>query len=343
MVMAFHFSQLHPGPALVQRLGVIGQTGVDLFFVLSGFLITRILLASKESPTFFRTFYARRVFRIFPLYYGYLAFHYFVLPWIFNNSGNFALPWIFNNPVAGWEKQWWFWLYLQNIPATFPGFTWSGPGHFWSLAVEEHFYLFWPVAVWALSRQGFKRLTIGVLLFTPLLRAVFLAEGLQVYYFTFTRMDALAFGALLALVSTSQRVGDWLPWLRGLAIALPVLMLGFFAVLSGSQAMWLQVVKLSLIPATYAAVMGVIVLDPKLVRFDTLLALPPLRWVGKISYGLYVYHPFAFILSHEHLRMSGSYAGDLFLGFGLAFLFAAVSYRFFEEPILRLKRHFAYA
>jgi len=328
--MTFHFSQLHAGPALVQKLAVIGQTGVDLFFVLSGFLITRILLASKDSPTFFRTFYARRVFRIFPLYYGYLAFHYFALPWIFNYS------------VVGFEKQWWFWLYLQNIPATFPGFEWSGPGHFWSLAVEEHFYLFWPVLVWALSRRGFKWLTIGVLIFTPLLRAVFLANELQVFYFTFTRMDALAFGALLAVVSTSDRVPRWLPVLRGLAVILPILMLGFFAALSGSQATWLQVVKLSLIPATYAAVMGVIVLDPALARFDSLLAIPPLRWIGKISYGLYVYHPFAFHLSHDHLGVT-SYAGDMLLGFGLAFLFAALSYRFFEEPILRLKRHFAYA
>ena len=237
MVMFFHFTGHHGEPGWLRQAAVLGQTGVDLFFVLSGFLITRILLATREAPHFFRTFYTRRALRIFPLYYGYLVFHYLVLPMCFHY------------PVPAWEKQWWFWFYLQNIPAIFPGHNISGPGHFWSLAIEEHFYLFWPLAVWALSRRGFTWFALGTIVLAPVLRAIFLVQGWQVFYFTFTRMDALAYGGVLALIYTSVQLECWKPWLRGAAIGLPLLLAPAFLFLSGSQAIWLQVVKLGLIPA----------------------------------------------------------------------------------------------
>jgi peptidoglycan/LPS O-acetylase OafA/YrhL len=126
MVMGFHFVGHHGESAHLVRASVIGQTGVDLFFVLSGFLITRILLSTKESPHFFRSFYARRTLRIFPLYFAYLAIYFFLLP-----------P-LLGDPIPPFATQMWSWFYLENVPQTFNLHS-SGPGHFWSLAVEEQF------------------------------------------------------------------------------------------------------------------------------------------------------------------------------------------------------------
>ena len=143
MVMVFHFVGHHGEPRAIVQASVIGQTGVDLFFVLSGFLITRILLASRQSEHYFRSFYARRTLRIFPLYFGFLAIYFFLLPLLFGE------------PIPPAPTQLWSWFYLENVPQTFVSLRTSGPGHFWSLAVEEHFYLIWPLLVFSLSRRGF--------------------------------------------------------------------------------------------------------------------------------------------------------------------------------------------
>ena len=146
MVMTFHFFQrddwrhIPIGRALTS-ISHIGQTGVDLFFVLSGFLITGILLDAKGSPHYFRTFYVRRVLRIFPLQYVALAFFFFVLPLIAN------VPWV---PFG---DQLWGWLYAINLHTTFSSTEARLPGHFWSLAVEEHFYFIWPAVVLMCSRR----------------------------------------------------------------------------------------------------------------------------------------------------------------------------------------------
>ena len=143
LVICFHFWQVFTyGPySLVGKIAMWGQTGVDLFFVLSGFLITGILLDTKGSPSFLRNFYARRILRIFPLYYATLLTIYLIGP-LFRWSA-----WVPENQSL------WFWTYLQNLPMTFaPGHV-AGPEHFWSLAVEEQFYMVWPFLVLRLDPQ----------------------------------------------------------------------------------------------------------------------------------------------------------------------------------------------
>ena len=145
LVMLFHFFQARPLPAApvireLTKLTALGQTGVDLFFVLSGFLITGILLDARGKQNALKVFYFRRVLRIFPLYYAYLIVAFLVLP-AFHAASHVT-----------YSNQWWFWFYCQNIQATFAAsFPTTGPGHFWSLAVEEHFYLIWPFIVLRLS------------------------------------------------------------------------------------------------------------------------------------------------------------------------------------------------
>src|SRR5258706_13600578 len=154
MVMMVHFGGTTdhgiPGAALwFSRLTGAGWCGVDLFFVLSGFLITGILYDAKGAPGGLRTFYARRVLRIFPLYYGTLVVLFVILPLL--------AP----GPNPGLEKvaqqQGWLWLYFSNFAAVFIGdHTFAGglvqAGHFWSLAIEEQFYLVWPLVVLTLRR-----------------------------------------------------------------------------------------------------------------------------------------------------------------------------------------------
>jgi peptidoglycan/LPS O-acetylase OafA/YrhL len=330
LVMVFHFVGHHGEPTAILQASVIGQTGVELFFVLSGFLITRILLLSRDSPHFFKAFYARRTLRIFPLYYGFLAIHFFLLP-----------P-IFGSPIPAFGSQLWSWFYLQNIPATFTSLQSTGPSHFWSLAIEEHFYFVWPLMVFILSRRRFFTLVIASLVLPPVLRVMFLSHGIGVFYFTLTRVDALGFGALLALLLTDEAwASRHTRMFRPVLICLGILLLPSFALLSGSRYDWLQVVKLSLIPAFYFALIGFCIIDPSARPLTRLLSVGWLRWLGAISYGLYVFHPTCLWLV-QRLVAPSSFLIDIVMSFGLTITVAYLSFRFFESPILKLKRHFHY-
>ena len=140
------------GPVFT-KVALSGLMGVDLFFVLSGFLITGILLDTKDTNEFFKNFYARRFLRIFPLYYGVLFILFCILPKIitFDTAAN---------EMAG--HQWWLWAYLTNFPGH-PAWDNSALfklGHFWSLAVEDHFYFVWPFVVYFVSNRLLKKICI---------------------------------------------------------------------------------------------------------------------------------------------------------------------------------------
>ena len=150
MVMLLHFVGAVPPADRVEDVIVgvtnYGSYGVELFFVLSGFLITGILYDARNEPYYFRNFYMRRVLRIFPLYYGVLALVFFVAP---------LISWL-RGPTLDYlvERQAWAWLYAINIYIAKNGeWSFSYLDHFWSLAIEEHFYLFWPLVVFVLARR----------------------------------------------------------------------------------------------------------------------------------------------------------------------------------------------
>src|SRR5271163_3176422 len=150
MVLLFHFVGNASPSSWVERaiVGVTGygSYGVELFFVLSGFLITGILYDTHKEPHYFRNFYMRRFLRIFPLYYGVLALVFFVAPLIPSLRG----------PTLDFlvDRQSWAWLYAVNIYIAKHGeWSFSYLDHFWSLAIEEHFYFFWPLVVFVLARR----------------------------------------------------------------------------------------------------------------------------------------------------------------------------------------------
>jgi len=338
MIMVFHGWQggAFGGLGAVGRassIWVFGQTGVDLFFVLSGFLITRILIATKGSPHYFKIFYTRRVLRIFPLYYLALVIY------------DFVLPLVKGQPIASFGQTWWYWVYLQNVPITFHAFTASGPGHFWSLGVEEHFYLLWPLLVYLLPVKKLHWLSLGIIIGAVVFRAIFIygfGMGAEVFFFTPCRMDALAFGTLLACIEAAGLMAR-LKWVFLVAFLAVVPVLGMvWSHVTGEGSNWLQLSKFSFIAIAYFAAIGTVISfqNAKWVRLS--LANKPLRFAGKISYGLYVYHPICFgfvfglIAFHNH--------GLLALSAGMAatFLVSWASFRFFESYFLGLKKYFSY-
>src|SRR5262245_4715813 len=147
-----------------------GWVGVDLFFVLSGFLITGILFDAKEKERYFRNFYVRRALRIFPLYYAVLALTLLVVPWLTPNLAPDFQP--------ATSAQAWLWLYAANVLQAYEGSWCLGPlNHFWSLAIEEHFYLAWPAVIYLASRRMAMRLCGGLFAASILARAFWLAAG----------------------------------------------------------------------------------------------------------------------------------------------------------------------
>jgi peptidoglycan/LPS O-acetylase OafA/YrhL len=334
MVMWFHFFQFYsPGGTgvagmWIKRLSSAGQTGVDLFFVLSGFLITRILLAAKDQPRYFINFYTRRALRILPLYYLFLVIFVFIQPTLVGER------------TPSWTQHWWSWVYLQNIPMSF-GWPAYYPAHFWSLAVEEHFYLIWPLIVFHLGRRSLAIVCVSLVAACFFLRIGLLHTGISSFYFTPARFDTLSMGALLAVMepeiraerARSVRAFVCLAAFLGITLALG------FLLFSGSHASWLQIAKYPATGIAYAGLIGVAVTASAASTFSRFFSWAALRWVGGISYGLYVYHPLCFFWANRAMPHSAT-----LLRLGACFAFAALvaflSFRYWETPFLRLKRFF---
>ena len=321
--------------------------GVDLFFVLSGFLITGILFKAKGSDQFFRSFYGRRVLRIFPLYYGYLVLLFIFVP--------FFLP-----PETGQEFadiQVWYWLYLANFHTAlegWPGIT--GIGHLWSLAIEEQFYFLWPFAVWALNRRQLLYLAAACFLGAMAFRIV-MPTSLATYVMLPTRMDTLAAGAFLALVihgkNGTKVLGNWPLFLF---VASGTLLLTHFLKSGG----WLsygdkvfRVVGYTFVATTFASLIALLVTADSRSWLGRVFSSRFLVFAGKYSYGLYVLHiPAIWVVERTGLqadmvpRLWGSSLPGVFVfcmvAGGLSFLCAMASFHWWESPFLRLKRYLPY-
>ena len=347
MVMVFHFQfpAMHNSVAQLaaDRFRTLGQTGVDLFFVLSGFLITGILLDAKGGPNFLRNFYMRRVLRIFPLYYGTLLVYFFVWPLILRSifDGRSFL-------IYG--------LYLQSLmpgEGQAFGIRVQGPGHFWSLAVEEHFYLIWPMLVYFLSGWRLRVALVGIIAASIATRAVLVANDIPVFFLTPCRFDAIALGSLLAVLLRDPRWEGWLRRnaLRGFLIITAVFC-PVYIVMSGSGNHLQQVYKFTVIAVFYAAFLLIAIEDSSKHPVGRILCSRALRSVGKYSYGTYVYHAFVFGGIHYYMgpwraglsgwRLAGLASLELALAFGATFASAWLSWHLYEKQFLKLKRFFEY-
>lgn len=310
---------------MIKKVSVFGQTGVSLFFVLSGFLISRILINTKEKQHYFRNFYLRRILRIFPLYYFFLFLYYFILPTVLSEQ------------IYSFNEQKYFWIYFQNIARTFEWKS-EGPVHFWSLAVEEHFYFFWPILFFFFSIRRLTQIIIGVVVFAFLSRVIMLQYDLSVYYFTLTRMDELAIGAFLAILEKKGKlIEENAKYFQiiCLSIFVPLAFIWFFY--TGEGNITIQAVKYLLQSVVFFCFIGWVISTKSHNFFRKILSLKVLSFTGMISYGLYVFHPLCFQLVNRFILTQYSVVNFL-LSFIVTFLIAVLSYYLLELPFLRLKR-----
>lgn len=342
LVTGFRF-WCHPGTENVEVdwlycVFSLGQRGVDLFFVLSGFLITGILFDARQKPHYFRNFYMRRTLRIFPLYYAVLIVMLVLLP---RATGMF--------PQA-YQHQAWLWLYGANVLQSIRGeWCFGSFNHFWSLAVEEHFYLFWPLVIYCCSRRMGLIACGTVVGIAALARTLWLFGGgndVAAETFTLLRMDALAMGGLLALaIRGPGGVKALYPWAIAAVAVLGVVLLPILLL----QKRLLAVPEL-LLAVFFAGVILLALTASKEGCWGKLWNSPLLRFFGKYSYGMYVFQNLLIpiVASRLSVELLQNHLGSqllakltyLALMSALTIAVSVASWHLFEKHVLKLKHWF---
>ncbi len=323
-------------------LGIFAAYGwitVDLFFVLSGFLITGILLDAKGEAGYFRNFYARRALRVWPLYFALLMVVLVVLPRFRHEAHE-----------IGRFSPWYYAFFLQNL-FPFGGFILVLTPT-WTLGVEEQFYLVWPLLISLVSRRFFPVLIAAGLVASPLLRlATFYvtSDWIYIYILTFCRADSLLVGAALAywMRSGSYSEGRLLAFGRWAVALSSVPILWIFARNVAGRGRE-SVMVYSCVALLVGGLLA-LALSPRATFWRRFLRLPVMQYFGKISYGLYLIHRVAYELfersslysftrfaARPRLSIATTFMAEMLI----AFVAASLSWYLFEAPILRLKRYF---
>ena len=296
----------------------IGWAGVDLFFVLSGLLITRILRQDRDAPSFWSRFYLKRAARILPpLVVLFLVCSFYPLQrgqWlgVIFFASNFVRVFCSNihNPVV---------------------ITWS-------LAIEEQFYLFWPFAVRFLNTRQLTRLLIAILVIEPLLRGIatpFTHDYFTIYYLTPFHIDGLALGSLIAVLLENQRAK------ARLTLLIPRIFFASTACLVGGMALFpafrrpansivFNSLGYSLVILTSASLICYTLLHEK-ATVAKILSLPGLTVLGTISYGVYLYHG----IFLDFVTVPGHLVASRLLAFAGVTVYCWLSFRFYEQPMIR--------
>jgi peptidoglycan/LPS O-acetylase OafA/YrhL len=353
-VMALHFLAFHiegernSTEKLVDAVAGYGMWGVDLFFVLSGYLITGLLADTRDSAKYFSSFYMRRTLRIFPLYYGVLFVLLVLIPRSFLEA---------HAPQALQARavQPWLWSYLTNVYIAKSGsFSIPYVSHFWTLAIEEQFYIMWPLVVRFASRRTAISVAVALSVLALVSRVVLaltVSNDFWAHVFTPCRLDTLCIGAAFALWVRGPE--GWAV-LRGAAKGVPLVVAAMLALKFLASPGTSAQVALAFKEFLLAILFGVFVSTSawpsgwNLMR--AWLRWRPLMLMGKYSYGLYVFHGMIADYLDFHggfayfTRISGSLAGGLFwqaiVGSLISLLIAVASYHAYEMPFLRLKRLF---
>lgn len=350
-VMALHFVNNLVVPAnAIERAAVkvtnYGLWGVDLFFVLSGFLITGILVDTRARGRYFSSFFARRALRIFPLYFGVLLVLTVLVPARLLGAIDPELL----EARALWP---WLWSYLTNVylgPQT--GFSIPYVSHFWSLAIEEHFYLVWPFVIWWLPVPRALRLCLWLGVAALALRVYFsVAAPEQLYASVLTpcRIDALCAGGWFALAARHDAPTPRRTARLALAFGGLVVVLTAWNILSPGEGAVVLPLRTSALAAFFGAVIYGAAYHPW-PRLRAALRPAWLRHLGRYSYGLYVFHGIVAYGMHRagaqavFQGITGLSLLDNALmaaaGVGVSYAVAMASYHAFEQRFLVLKDRF---
>ena len=355
LVLVMHYYTSAPGPQgmaiypILQRAGSLGFSGVDLFFVLSGFLIGGILLDHRSSPRLLPSFYARRFFRIVPVYLLLLA-SYFLCRALPDFQGANRGTYFFST-VPTWS----FFGMVQNVAMAWKrdiGPYWLGPT--WSLAIEEQFYLVTPLLVQRFAPRALKWFCLAVVVVSPLLRLNALVNAqnnLAAVFLLPTRADGLLCGVLCALLVRNEAAVGLVRQHRGLMRALIAVLAAGFAVASWqnypADSRPMILFGYSLLSIFFSAILLHVVVFPdghaaRAMRFK------PLTVIGVTSYFIYLFHvPIWYGLHWMFLHRPPLHydwrAGSVTaLAVVVTFAAAWASMRWFEGPLLRIGRKFPY-
>jgi peptidoglycan/LPS O-acetylase OafA/YrhL len=320
-----------------------GWAGVDLFFVLSGYLITGRLLDTKGQPGYFTRFYRNRILRIWPLYYA------LVIPFLL------LIPYVkaIHAPTVAIYKDHWLslLLFLQNWTFIRCG-TPSDMTlvHLWSLAVEEQFYLLWPLVILLTTARGRIRIFIPLILLVLAARCIFCwyhpANPINIHYNTFFRIDALVAGSLLCQLHRLdiKIPKGWTGVIASIGLFI-ILAAGIIAGEASPTIPFITTIGYTLLAIVFACALH-LTLQPghPLARLCTL---PSLRWMGKISYGLYIIHMPVRTIIGGRLEVGAARLWPNFqtlIGwsvpwfcFFLSLFLSVISFRYYESFFLRLK------
>jgi peptidoglycan/LPS O-acetylase OafA/YrhL len=331
------------GYTLLKSIISVGHLGVDLFFVLSGFLITGILFQAKGHNRYFRNFYARRALRIFPLYYFFLILYYLVV--VRFQIARFGAD---KMAIAARDLHW-AWFYATNIEIARRGsFITASLNHFWTLSIEEHFYFVWPLLVYWSSRRVLLWTSAALATACLILRSILLIHGVSgevLTSFTLCRVDSFAIGGaaslLLGIPLWRERLKKTVPVL--VAIGIPVVIATLFSNLVFST------IGFTTVSLFFALLIIFSVLHDRSIAVRV-LGSALLRFLGKYSYSLYVFHfpiqiavqrilPIERLMQHTH-SLAVSVFINMVIVASLSLAVALGTWNGFEKRFIRLKRFF---
>ncbi len=339
------YTKLGTGPALASILAALGATGamgVQLFFLLSSYLVTELLIRERATRGHIdlKAFYIRRILRIWPLYFAFLAF-----AWV--------MQWYLPGQHIGWRAGLAFALFVGNWWVVFVGFPSSMIFHLWFISLQEQFYLFWPATMRKLSARGLLIAAAAMLMVANLTRWYLAAQHTwetKIWCNTFVQLDGIALGIILAVllagraprIAPLQRAALFIGGFTCLVLAgyyfrikfdpltTPRLLLGYPTAALGAAALLLATLR----PEASSSA-----------RSWRMWVVNSLAYLGRISYGLYVFHILGLMVSdytvHDQQASLSRYVLRNAVAFAVTVVLAAISYRCLETPFLTMKQRFS--
>jgi peptidoglycan/LPS O-acetylase OafA/YrhL len=310
---------------LIRKITEVLQHGVTLFFVLSGFVITRILLNTKNNNNYFSRFYIRRALRIFPLYYLYLICHFYIFPTLVGEG-----------PDLNFEKQLSIYLYLQNM-GWLTGWSITGPGHYWSLAVEEHFYIIWPLILYLVPDKGIKATIIILIIISIPIKMLLVHNSIDINYNTFSRYDSIMIGCLIAQYEKESNYSLLKYNSNKIIIYLiAILAVGFFIYFFQNNIFFIKsVTKHLILGIFFGMTIYYFITSCENMFTNKILNTKIAQYLGKISYGIYVWHIMA--INGVALLNINNYIFNLISVISITLLLAHVSYYYYEIKFIKQK------